>query len=292
MKSICVTGMHRSGTSLAGGILERLGVDFGPAESMLEPGEENPRGFWEQAELDAFHRDLLAALGGTWDAPPVLGDGWERASALDPFRTRARQLVVDLFGEAPTIGWKDPKTSLVLPFWRTVLAVDKTVLVYRDPREVAQSLFLRDGFDHELGAYLWLRYVAAAWRDDPGRLTVSYDDFFLRLDDVLTTICRFADLPSPSAETRASIAGLADPSLRRSAPQGDDGRLMRQALALHRLIDESSPDVDAMVRRLHRRWRIEAAVRPVAEPAWDAVKRLLPVRVKRALVRVAGGRRS
>jgi len=115
--------MHRSGTSALTRILNPLGVSLGPEEQLLEPAPHNPAGFWENERVFELNDELLEALGGNATTPPVLADGWERASELDGLRTRAASLVASLADGAEIAGWKDPRLSLTLPFWRTVAPV-------------------------------------------------------------------------------------------------------------------------------------------------------------------------
>jgi len=146
-RAVCVTGMHRSGTSFIAGALRFLGVSLGAPDRLMRPGPDNPKGYFEVQSLMQLDDELLAQLGGAWDQPPVLDQGWEHAPDLDPFRERAAEILVDTFGPpgvwAPVIAWKDPRLSLLLPFWRTVTDVETTIVVVRDPVEVAASLGAR-----------------------------------------------------------------------------------------------------------------------------------------------------
>ena len=63
--ALFVLGMHRSGTSALTGLLHRLGVVLG--EHLLPASEDNPRGYWENADIVAVHERLMASLGWTWD---------------------------------------------------------------------------------------------------------------------------------------------------------------------------------------------------------------------------------
>ena len=87
-RTVCVTGMHRSGTSFVAGALGLMGVGLGRADRMLKPGPDNPKGYFEIQEIVQLDDELLAHLGGAWDQPPVLDPGWEREPALAPFRER------------------------------------------------------------------------------------------------------------------------------------------------------------------------------------------------------------
>ena len=102
-----------------------LGVSFGTPESLMPPGSDNPRGYWENRAVKELDDELLALLGGTWDVPPVLAQGWELDVALDPFRTQAAMILerdLELAAVPSLVGWKEPRLSLLLPFWRTVAA--------------------------------------------------------------------------------------------------------------------------------------------------------------------------
>ncbi len=210
VQAVCVTGMHRSGTSFVAAALGCLGVSLGDPQRMLRPGADNPKGYFEIQALQQLDDELLAYLGGAWDQPPVLEPGWERTKGLDAFRTRAAEILVDSFGPADgwsgVIGWKDPRLSLLLPFWRTVTPITTTIVVMRDPVEVAASLGARG---YQVGpvqaASLWLRYLFAATSDDPGHLLVRHADLF---DDVPGTIARLAahvGLPAPDAAAEAAV---------------------------------------------------------------------------------------
>jgi hypothetical protein len=250
---VCVTGMHRSGTSVVAGLLELLGVDFGPSDGMLEPADENPHGFWEQRAVSDLNDDLLATLGGSWYEPPILADGWASSPALDGIRDRIDDTMAGLFSAGATAGLKDPRMSLLLPLWKARFTAMASLLMVRDPREVAQSLARRNGIHRERGAYLWLRYVAASFRNDPDRLLVHADQLFDDLDTTLDRICSFLALDPPSPEVQRAVAEMVDPSAWRSTAEGVTGPMMRRAIALHERI-RAGEAVDAEIERLHRSW--------------------------------------
>ena len=256
---VCVTGMHRSGTSVAAGLLASLGVDFGPDEGMLEPADENPHGFWEQRVVADLNDDVLAALGGSWYEPPILADGWAATPTLDGMRDRIDGVLGGLFGARAAAGLKDPRMSLLLPLWRTRSPRVASILLVRDPREVAQSLARRNGIHSERSAYLWLRYVAAAWRNDPAHLLVHYAQLFDELDTTLDRVCTFLSLDPPSRDARITVADIVDPSARRSRADDETGPMMRRAVALHERIRAGDGATDE-IERLQRGWLRRAGV--------------------------------
>lgn len=244
----CVVGMHRSGTSLTAGALQRLGVDFGDPDRLDPPKAENPSGFFEHLALQRLNDDILDAFGGSWGDPPPLEAGWERAEQLRPLRSRAEALVRE-FGRATDgrAGWKDPRLSLLLPFWRELIDLRGVVVAIRDPAEVAVSLARRDGFGTEHSAYLWVRYTASAWLHAPDPLVIDHRAYWEDLDTTVERLRRFAGSELGPAEAVAAVSELFEPGLRRSAHPGggllDAGLLHSLARHLYRLIREEDPNV-------------------------------------------------
>ena len=249
--TVCVTGMHRSGTSFAARVLELVGVTLGSSDGLLPPGSDNPAGYFENKAIQELDDELLAHLGGSWDQPPVLDPGWALAPDLDPFRARGAAVIdrdfpldatVDGAGSAPArlIAFKDPRVSLLLPFWRTVVPIVATVTLVRDPDEVAASLGVRHGIDGPDAALLWLRYLLAATTGDPGHLLLSHRDFFDRIDPTVDRIIAHLGLPEPGEDARAEVRRHIDPGLdhHRSAGDGHDGP-----------VDPVNP-VEALARRV------------------------------------------
>jgi hypothetical protein len=231
-RAVCVTGMHRCGTSFVAGALRFLGVDLGDAGKMMRPGRDNPAGYFEIQAMMELDDELLAHLGGAWDAPPLLDPGWEHDPHLDELRTRAAQLLEEVFGPTASrpslVGWKDPRLSLLLPFWRTVMPIDTTIVMVRDPREVAASLAARKySVAPPQAASLWLRYVYAAVTNDPGYLLIRFDDAFENLEGTLASIAQHLGLPAPETAALADARRELDPGLRhhdasRTAPEVDN----------------------------------------------------------------------
>jgi hypothetical protein len=240
-RAVCVTGMHRSGTSFIAGALRFLGVSLGDPTRLLKPGPDNPLGYFEVAALMQLDDEVLAHCGGAWDQPPVLDPGWELDRALDPFRVRAAEILETTFGpaadRAPVIAWKDPRLSLVLPFWRSVTPVAATVVVVRDPAEVVASLGARKyAVEPAQAASLWLRYVYAAVANDPDCLVVRHSDIF---EDLPATIARLADhlgLPEPGSDAEEAVRAHLDTGLRHHDASASAPEIENPLLDLARVV--------------------------------------------------------
>src|SRR5215467_10027179 len=133
--AICIAGAHRSGTSMVTRLLHCCGLELGPKSELMPPQADNPEGFWEHLGFVALNDQLLSELGGAWDLPPPPNEDFTSAR-LDPLRLKAR-LLIEKFDSACVWGWKDPRNSLTLPFWQQLLSRLKTVIVVRNPLEVA-----------------------------------------------------------------------------------------------------------------------------------------------------------
>ena len=246
---ICVVGMHRSGTSVTARVLSQLGVDLGPEETLLEAdAEDNPRGYWEQRGILALNDELLERLGGPWTDPPRLREGWHLSSRLDDLRRRADALLESTFGDGPW-GWKDPRCSLTLPFWRSVAPAMRVVVCVRHPLEVAESWARRGpGFDAGYALELWIEHTARALIDSEGlpRLVIHHQDFFRDLDGQIARLARFAsgEDASVAPETAQAIRDFVSDDLWRSRRGNGAGtsRLPAEVEALYDVLVSAPPD--------------------------------------------------
>ena len=221
---VVVLGMHRSGTSTITRALQALGVGLG---EKLIPGiqGDNDKGFWEDIDFHTVNERILDKSGGAWDR--LSGIDTERfvGSDFTPDRIDAVMMLESKMRGCGVFGWKDPRTSVTLPFWQCVfedLGVEPSyVIALRNPLEVAASLHRRDGFDQVKSIFLWLRYTYSAllYTEGENRIVVSYGAM---IDDPKHELSRMADslellLPnSDSEEVKSYTDEFLDPSLRRN----------------------------------------------------------------------------
>lgn len=210
--------MHRSGTSIAARALDTLGVSFGEPELLMRPGPDNEAGYWENISIKELDNDLLAHLGGSWDSPPVLEPGWADDPGLEEFRVRGAEVLDTAFGPRHTrtiFGFKDPRLSLLLPFWRTLTPVTATIVLVREPTEVAASLWKRDEIPPPQACLLWLRYLLAAIENDLAHhLLVNHQAIFEDPAGTLATMANHLSLPVPDDRAISDATSHLDQSLR------------------------------------------------------------------------------
>ena len=175
--------------------------------------------------------------------------------------------------------WKDPRTSVLLPFWRATMGPRvSSVVVFRDPFEVARSLHSRHDLPAPFGIALWERYnrLILAHSARMPVLVTRYDDL---VEDPATWSAGVAGFlagegmalrPPDPASARAFV----DPELRHSTvPPGERGTLpagaaevlaaQERSVGAHPmfvspLLGPEPPEVEAEL----------ATVGPGREPGW------------------------
>lgn len=181
---ICILGMHRSGTSCVTGSLQQAGLFLGDCHTW---NPHNTKGNRENQDFVDLNDAVLAANDGAWDNPPKKLVWSPRE--LD----RASALLEENFGESP-LGFKDPRTLLVLEGWKQVYPQIQFVGVVRHPNAVAQSLQKRSDMPLEQALALWYAYnrvLLKEYRKKPFPLLCFDEDeavFQRKLDKVVSTL--------------------------------------------------------------------------------------------------------
>jgi hypothetical protein len=176
---VCVTGMHRTGTSLVAALLQRHGLWLGDEAEMMPANPYNPDGYFENDRLVELNDAILSLFGGSWSSPPRFPESWTDDPRLDEAKETARAIGASLAANHQAWGFKDPRASLTLPFWRAVWGDVFVVVTLRNPIETARSLHRRDGMSLEEGIALWsAHYRAILDQTTPAtRTVVGYEAF-------------------------------------------------------------------------------------------------------------------
>lgn len=277
---VVVLGMARSGTSAVTRLLALLGVELGSDEALLAPAGENAKGFFEHREIVRVNKELLELMGGSWSRPPRLLEGWQLDAELDGLRARARELIAADFGGARLWGFKDPRTSLTLPFWEELLGEGgeevRYVICHRRPLDSARSLEQRDGIRLDDGVALWTRYTAAALAHTAGRprVLIGYEQLFAEREALVGELADFlgAAQSARNPQVRAEIDGWIEGGLRHHAGTlrelVEHPAVSAEAQALHLLLELACIDrrgghdgaLDGMAQTLLRREAARAAL--------------------------------
>ena len=202
---ICIIGMHRSGTSMVARLLHQCGLYLGPEDQLLGPSSGNEDGHFEHTGFLTIDYALMRHFNASWSFPPELEPGWEQDAILEQRRIEAKALVDTFSGKSPW-GWKEPRATIFLPFWKSIIPNLRFVICVRSPLEVAKSLAARNKIPIEQGVFLWNRYLRAAIQDTEGcpRIFTHYENFFT---DAVAEANRLASFCGLQAPRDASMLG-------------------------------------------------------------------------------------
>jgi hypothetical protein len=207
---VVVLGMHRSGTSLLTSLLTELGVDLG--EKLLGADISNQAGYWEQDEICKVQDALLQKSGWRWTSATgatPLPAGWWKLPLVQPFKQQLLTIVRTEIGQAKGVwGFKDPRTSRLLPLWQEIFAELRLEPIYllavRNPAAVVESIVKRDQIPVARAELLWLLHNLDAVRDAGPRLrlVVDYDRWFTQPLQQARAVVRALGLDETEAGNR------------------------------------------------------------------------------------------
>jgi len=187
-----ILGMHRSGTSALGGVLNILGLDFG---SELMPADEgNPKGYYENMAIYSLNEKILMENNSSWDDYAFDIHSIPEIS-FDRYVIEAQEILKNEFEYVENFAIKDPRNCMLFPIWekacKNLHIKIKVIIPLRNPLEVAKSLKKRNNFPYEKSLLLWSRHILSA-----EYYSRSYKRHFLSYDEMLSknqTIKKLAD---------------------------------------------------------------------------------------------------
>lgn len=148
--------MHRSGTSLLAGMCQEAGVRIG--DRLLGAYRGNEAGHFEDLDFVEWHQLVLRANGLAPEG--FVAEATPQVPAA--LEGKAEALVAARREPGGIWGWKDPRTTLHLEFWRRVVPEARFLFVVRRPWEVVDSLFRRgdEAFrsNPPFAIQVWLHY--------------------------------------------------------------------------------------------------------------------------------------
>ena len=230
-------------------LLHRSGLYMGDSQRLMQATEDNQGGYWENWDFVHLNDEILAEAGGSWHAPPV-GNWWRNEGRFDSLRVAAEQLI-EKFADQKYWGWKDPRTSLTLPFWLRVDSLTmpfwsgtgdefKIVVCLRHPLEVSQSLRDRQTAPSSAGMDLWLSYNRSILNHTlpEKRIVTHYDSYF---DDPVAELRRVLNFIGMPVDTVDISAGVVSSGLRHKRSADDlDGSVPTEARDLYFILCEEA----------------------------------------------------
>src|SRR6185312_11279553 len=155
---LCITGMHRSGTSFTARAFNLMGVYMGDLGSLIshewDYRDDNLRGHWENKEFLELGEKTLLDNKGSWHEIPA------EINISKEFGLKINQTIQKLL-KHPSIaaGYKDPRSLLYFDAWYPYLPQNTIVIgTFRHPLKVAESLKKRNDFTYDKSLRLWKDY--------------------------------------------------------------------------------------------------------------------------------------
>jgi hypothetical protein len=229
-KLIVVLGMHRSGTSAITRGLLGLGVQLG--NRLIPPIEgNNDKGFWEDIDINHLNYKILETINKEWHYfVPIKQEEIEFLRQKGYFE-RAVAMMRQKVADSTIYGIKDPRISILLPFWKEVfksLNYDVSyIIAVRHPLSVAKSLEKRDGFDFEKSYFLWLTHVINSLSGTTGcnRIVIDYDKLMQNTEKELRRVADVLHLEVDTNELGIYKADFLDEKLRHTSYTSADLKL-------------------------------------------------------------------
>jgi len=219
-KIFIVLGMHRSGTSALARSLQVMDIHLG--DHLMPPiPSENARGFWEDMDIYDLNIALLKQLGMDWDSPWELTEEEFQELMSSTLMKRAIDLIKSKIAPHDLFGIKDPRISVLLPFWDKVFAScgleTQYILAIRNPANVAMSLKKRNQIKEEEGYILWLRYNLLALKYFDGKKNnihvIQYESLLKSPKECIAKLSLDLNLKINTQKLDEYISGFIDPSL-------------------------------------------------------------------------------
>lgn len=162
---LCITGMHRSGTSLITSWLESSGLVTHDG-SFHGPSVGNEKGNFEDKDfVDTHIKELKSRYPDS--------KGWQvfihdQLSFSSENRVHISNLIKSRSTKYPIWGWKDPRSVFFLEDWKSLIPNLKVLFLWRPCGEVVRSLVTRSTkaqFDvfkvgREESVLMWITYNA------------------------------------------------------------------------------------------------------------------------------------
>lgn len=217
-----VLGLGRSGTSTFARALQTMGVALGDRLTPPELGV-NDKGFWEDEDFLNLNVEMLDLLRTDWFHSSPMPIEPEHVALLREhgYVQRAAELLASKTNGAPLFGFKDGRTTKLIPFWRSVFEgcqVGEVVylVAMRNPLSVAQSYAKYLGLDPARIYLLWPGFMIAALRGCHGHRSVlaDYDRLLRDPQRELHRIAEHLDLSIDTGAMQQFVRKFLDQHLR------------------------------------------------------------------------------
>lgn len=191
-------------------LLQACGVFLGREEE-LGFDSNNGEPHFENVRFVGLNDEILSRLGGSWNNPPEFPMSWETRPEIEALTRQVKKLTKRLGGQY-CWGWKDPRNSLTLRFWRQIVPDLRVVICVRNPLEVAQSLRRRGDLIGIPLFLLWLTYYRELLSAIPPQQCVvtHYESYFQDPTTELRRVANRMGMEVPAGVVTRACAYITD----------------------------------------------------------------------------------
>lgn len=225
---VVIIGMHRSGTTLLTKVLDEYGIFMGYNV------EQNS----EAIPFLSLNENIFNKIGSNWyeveSSELNISRNFTQLAAFASKKMKSHKFIrqylqdIDPKKEVDFLGWgwKDPRNTFTLPIYKEIFPNLKSIHIYRNPMDVANSLrnreikfnksskiawlyhtrkfYFKNGFfvprapeltDLEKGIKLWEEYVQKCLSYEDEVLHIKYESFLENPPKVFQKICAYLNLP-------------------------------------------------------------------------------------------------
>jgi hypothetical protein len=215
---IVVIGVHRSGTSAITKGLETMGVSLG--NTFIPPNIFNEKGYWEDSDFHALNLEILDKFENRLRRILSIDDEEAAFFLRTGYQKEASELLFNKLSKNHLLGIKDPRFSLLLPFWRTVFKqcdIDVSfVIALRNPLDVTACQEQFKNQHHEKSLWIWISYLLSCIENSQGteRIIVDYDELLKKPIHQMERLSQVLQLPLLPEILKSYSYDFIDSSLR------------------------------------------------------------------------------
>ncbi len=217
---VVVLGSGRSGTSLVMQALQAFGMRV--SDHLTEASVANPLGPLEDKEIFDFQSSLIQELGGNVTAP--MPEGWLQEKLVFRAITQLEALIQDRLDKVDGLfGFKDPKTSMLIPIWVRVFnrmkLIPAYVLTVRDPGATVASFMMQYNQPAHMAELVWLvRTIEAIDNTAADCFVAHYEDWFDQPLPLAQGLLHYTGLDAHfQGDLQAVLAQKVKPNLNRAS---------------------------------------------------------------------------
>lgn len=187
-KLVLVLGMHRSGTSVTTGILNKMGLPLG--SNLMPPSKDNPKGYYENMDFYHFNEMILRENDSIWHNVKNL----KSTEFLNDTNKNILKSILKKYDTYEIFGVKDPRICVLLPLYEEVCNELGIEIIYvrvdREKEGIIKSIQKRDRFSNNYINEMIEQYL----KDIPNvEIKIKFEDVIYNTEKVINFL--FEKLP-------------------------------------------------------------------------------------------------